>query len=164
MWGAEKAYDDARALMADPDVDLVTVAVQLPSRDGLVAAAIAAGRHVYSEWPLARDAVTAERFESAARAAGVRHAVGLQSRHHPEVQLLREALAQGLIGEVLSASLLEQRGPGLHGPGPGDLHGRRLRAGLHHRRPGAPAAGRGQVLGRERSGAAGLSDWARGPA
>ncbi|MFF0089170.1 Gfo/Idh/MocA family oxidoreductase [Streptomyces canus] len=50
VWGAEKSYDDARALMADPDVDLVTVAVQLPSRDGLVEAAIA------------------ERFGSAARA------------------------------------------------------------------------------------------------
>ncbi|KQV98914.1 Gfo/Idh/MocA family oxidoreductase [Streptomyces sp. Root369] len=106
VWGAQRSYDDARALMADPDVDLVTVAVQLPSRDGLVEAAIAAGRHVYSEWPLAPDAATAERFESAARAAGVRHAVGLQSRHHPEVRLLREMLAQGLIGEVLSASLL----------------------------------------------------------
>lgn len=106
VWGAGKSYDDAHALMADPDVDLVTIAVQLPSRDGLVEAAIAAGRHVYSEWPLALEAATAERFESAARAAGVRHAVGLQSRHHPEVRLLREVLAQGLIGEVLSASLL----------------------------------------------------------
>lgn len=35
VWGAEKSYDDARALMADPDVDLVTVAVQLlPGRAG----------------------------------------------------------------------------------------------------------------------------------
>ncbi|MGX1370250.1 putative dehydrogenase [Streptomyces canus] len=106
VWGAGKAYDDARALMADPDVDLVTIAVQLPSRDGLVEAAIAAGKHVYSEWPLALDAATAERFEAAARAAGVRHAVGLQSRHHPEVRLLRDLLTQGLIGEVLSVTLL----------------------------------------------------------
>ncbi|MFF4787943.1 Gfo/Idh/MocA family protein [Streptomyces griseorubiginosus] len=106
VWGAGRAYDDAAALMADPDVDLVTVVVQLPSRDGLVESAIAAGKHVYSEWPLALDAATAERFESAARAAGVRHAVGLQSRHHPAVRLLRDLLGQGLIGEVLSASLL----------------------------------------------------------
>ena len=67
VWGAGRAYDDAAALMADPDVDLVTVVVQLPSRDGLVESAIAAGKHVYSEWPLALDAATAERFESAAR-------------------------------------------------------------------------------------------------
>jgi hypothetical protein len=106
VWGARKSYDDARALMADPDVDLVTLAVQLPSREGLVEAGIAASRHVCSEWPLAPDAATAERFESAARAAGVRHAVGLQSRHHPEVRLLRSMLAQELIGEVLTASLL----------------------------------------------------------
>lgn len=106
VWGAARAYDDARALLADPDVDLVTVAVQLPRRDGLVEAAVDAGRHVYSEWPLALDAATAERFEAKARAAGVRHAVGLQSRHHPAVRLLRDLLAQGLVGEVLSASLL----------------------------------------------------------
>ncbi|NEB02405.1 Gfo/Idh/MocA family oxidoreductase [Streptomyces sp. SID13726] len=106
VWGADRAYDDAAALMADPDVDLVTIAVQLPSRDGLVESAIAAGKHVYSEWPLALDAPTAERFARAAREAGVRHAVGLQSRHHPEVRLLRDLLAQQLIGEVLSATLL----------------------------------------------------------
>ncbi|MGW4319713.1 Gfo/Idh/MocA family protein [Streptomyces sp. NPDC004684] len=106
VWGAARAYDDARALLADPDVDLVTVAVQLPRRDGLVEAAVDAGRHVYSEWPLALDAATAERFEAKARAAGVRHAVGLQGRHHPAVRLLRDLLAQGLVGEVLSASLL----------------------------------------------------------
>jgi predicted dehydrogenase len=86
MWGAEKSYADARALPAAPDVDLVTItititiAVQLPSRDGLVEAAIAAGRHVYSEWPPAPDAATAEHFESAARAAGVRHTAGLSGR------------------------------------------------------------------------------------
>ncbi|MEU3516439.1 Gfo/Idh/MocA family oxidoreductase [Streptomyces sp. NPDC006654] len=106
VWGAGRAYDDAHALLADPDVELVTVAVQLPRRDGLVEAAIEAGKHVYCEWPLARDAATAERFEAKARAAGVRHAVGLQSRNHPAVRLLRDLLAQGLIGEVLSASLL----------------------------------------------------------
>lgn len=105
VWGARHAYDDARALMADPEVDLVTISVQLTARDGLVRAALDAGKHVYSEWPLALNAATAERFASGARAAGVRHAVGLQGRHHPAVRLLRDLLAQGLIGEVLSASL-----------------------------------------------------------
>ncbi|WP_413253426.1 hypothetical protein [Streptomyces pseudovenezuelae] len=48
--------------------------------------------------------------------------------------------------------------PGVHGPGPRGPHGRRLRLGLHDRRPGAPAAGRGQVVCAERqSSAAGPS-------
>ncbi|MCX5390532.1 Gfo/Idh/MocA family oxidoreductase [Streptomyces sp. NPDC006482] len=105
VWGARHAFGDARALMEHPEVDLVTVAVQLPQRDGLVDAAIAAGKHVYSEWPLALDAETAERFRTSAEAAGVRHAVGLQSRHHPMVRYLRDLLAEGVVGEVLSTSL-----------------------------------------------------------
>ncbi|MET9111666.1 Gfo/Idh/MocA family protein [Streptomyces zhihengii] len=104
-WGARHAFDDARALMEHPEVDLVTIAVQLPQRDGLVEAAVAAGKHVYSEWPLALDAPTAERFRDAAEKAGVRHAVGLQSRHHPAVRLLRDLVADGIVGEVLSTSL-----------------------------------------------------------
>ncbi|MFF3314913.1 Gfo/Idh/MocA family protein [Streptomyces sp. NPDC003035] len=105
VWGARHAFDDARALMAHPEVDLVTMAVQLPQRDGLVDAAIAAGKHVYSEWPLALDAETAERFRTSAEKAGVQHAVGLQSRHHPAIRHVRDLIADGLVGEVLSTSL-----------------------------------------------------------
>lgn len=105
VWGARHAFDDARALMTHPEVDLVTIAVQLPQRDGLVDAAIAAGKHVYSEWPLALNAQAAERVRDSARAAGVRHAVGLQSRHHPAVRYLRDLIADGLVGELLSTSL-----------------------------------------------------------
>ncbi|MFJ9104107.1 hypothetical protein ACIRJM_37215 [Streptomyces sp. NPDC102405] len=36
-----QSYDDARTPMADPDIDLIIVAVQLPAREGLVEAAIA---------------------------------------------------------------------------------------------------------------------------
>ncbi|MFJ8198077.1 Gfo/Idh/MocA family protein [Streptomyces sp. NPDC096152] len=105
VWGARHAFTGPEALMAHPEVDLVTIAVQLPRRDGLVSAAIAAGKHVYGEWPLALSAAQAERFRTAAESAGVRHAVGLQSRHHPAVRLMRDLVADGLVGEVLSASL-----------------------------------------------------------
>ncbi|MFF2777006.1 Gfo/Idh/MocA family protein [Streptomyces sp. NPDC058052] len=105
VWGAAHAFDDPAALMAHPDVDLVVVAVQLTARDGLVDAALAAGKHVYCEWPLALTAAAAEGLRDRADAAGVRHAVGLQSRHHPAVLRLRELVAEGRVGDVLSASL-----------------------------------------------------------
>jgi predicted dehydrogenase len=104
-WGAERSYGDAHALLADPAVEAVLIAVQLPKRDDLVAAAIAAGQHVYVEWPLALDAATAERYRDLAAVKGVQHAVGLQTRHHPAIRHLRELIAQGAIGDVLSASL-----------------------------------------------------------
>ncbi|WP_112140454.1 Gfo/Idh/MocA family protein [Glycomyces dulcitolivorans] len=105
VWGAERSYADAHELLADPAVEAVLVAVQLPKRGDLVEAAIAAGKHVYVEWPLAPDADTALRYRDLAEAAGVRHAVGLQTRNHPAIRYLRELIAAGEIGEVLSASL-----------------------------------------------------------
>ena len=104
-WGAPLAFSDARELMNHPEVDLVTIAVQLPRRDGLIDAAIRAGKHVYSEWPVAIDAATAAGYRDAATAAGVRSAVGLQGRHHPAVRFAADLLAEGRIGKLLSASL-----------------------------------------------------------
>jgi predicted dehydrogenase len=105
VWGASYAFDDPYQLMAHPEVDLVTIAVQLPQRDGLVEGAIAAGKHVYSEWPLALDAATATRFRDHAVKAGVRNAVGLQSRHHPAIRYARDLIADGRLGELLSVTL-----------------------------------------------------------
>jgi predicted dehydrogenase len=86
-WKASLAFGDAHELMNHPEVDLVTIAVQLPRRDGLIDAATAAG------------------YRDAAAAAGVRSAVGLQSRHHPAVRFAADLLAEGRIGQLLSASL-----------------------------------------------------------
>ena len=105
VWGAAHAFDDPFALMAHPNVDLVVIAVQLPNRDGLVDAAIAAGKHVYCEWPLALTAASADAFRAQAEAAGVRHAVGLQSRNHPAIRHLRDLVADGRVGDVLSTTL-----------------------------------------------------------
>jgi predicted dehydrogenase len=104
LWGADHAFADARRLIESPDVDLVVLAVPLPRRDGLVEAAVAAGKHVYCEWPLALDAGKAAALRDAADQAGVRHAIGLQSRHHPAVRQLRARIADGWIGDVLSAT------------------------------------------------------------
>jgi predicted dehydrogenase len=104
-WSAPLAFDDPYELMHHPEVDLVTIAVQLPRRDGLIDGAIRAGKHVYSEWPVAIDAVTATGYRDAATAASVRSAVGLQSRHHPAVRFVADLLRHDHIGQLLSASL-----------------------------------------------------------
>ncbi|MGC4892192.1 Gfo/Idh/MocA family protein [Micromonospora sp. DT31] len=104
-WGASLAFGDAHELLNHPDVDLVTIAVQLPRREGLIDGAIRAGKHVYSEWPVALDAATAAGYRDAAVAAGVQSAVGLQSRHHPAVRFVADLLEEDSIGDLLSASL-----------------------------------------------------------
>ncbi len=102
VFGVSKAYASGDALVADPDIDIVTVATRVPDHRELVLAAIAAGKHVYSEWPLGRGAAESEEMAHAAEAAGVHHAIGLQLRASPGVLAARGRLASGAIGRVLS--------------------------------------------------------------
>jgi predicted dehydrogenase len=104
-WGARHAFADAYQLIGHPDVDLVTVAVRVPYHEELVTAAIKAGKHVYCEWPLVVTAAQARELRDLAETRGVRTAVGLQARHNPRVRALRRLVADGQVGEVLSATL-----------------------------------------------------------
>ena len=65
-------------------------------------AAIAAGKHVYSEWPLGLSVDEAKEMAAAAQAAGVHVVIGLQLRGSPVVQRARDLIASGAIGRVLS--------------------------------------------------------------
>lgn len=103
-FGVPAAYASGMDLIQASGVDLVTVATRVPDHRDLVMAAIAAGKHVYCEWPLGRDTAEAEEMTAAARAAGVHAAIGLQLRGSPVVRRARELVASGAIGRVLSAS------------------------------------------------------------
>ncbi len=103
-FGIDKAYPSGDALIADPDIEIVTVATRVPDHRALVLAAIAAGKHVYTEWPLGRGLAESEEMARAAAAAGVHHAIGLQLRASPAVLEARARLRSGAIGRVLSLS------------------------------------------------------------
>ena len=104
-FGVPAAYGNGIDLIRESGVDLVTVATRVQDHRDLVMAAIAAGKHVYCEWPLGRGVAEAEEMTAAAHAAGVRVAIGLQLRGSPVVRRARELIASGAIGRVLSASV-----------------------------------------------------------
>lgn len=103
-FGIPKAYASGTALIGDADIDIVTVATRVPDHQALVLAALAAGKHVYSEWPLGRGGIESEAMARAAKAAGVHHAIGLQLRASPAVKAARDRLAGGTLGRLLSVS------------------------------------------------------------
>jgi len=105
-FGAAKGYGDAKLLFADPEIDIVTVAVNVPAHNDLVLGALAAGKHVYCEYPLGRDLAEAQTLAEAARRAGVHVAVGLQLRASPAARRARELVASGAIGRVLNARVV----------------------------------------------------------
>lgn len=105
-YGIPHAFDNHAALVASPDVDVVVVSVKVPYHYELVTAAIEAGKHVYCEWPLGKDLDEAVRMTEHARAKGVHGAVGLQARSAPAVNYVRDLVAEGYVGEVLSTTLV----------------------------------------------------------
>jgi predicted dehydrogenase len=100
------AFSDPDKLARHPDIDLVTVTVKVPDHRQPVMAAIEAGKHVYCEWPLGRNTGEAQEMLDAAERKGVRHAVGLQGQWSPTINYVKDLVAEGYVGRVLTASLL----------------------------------------------------------
>lgn len=99
-FGAPLAFSDYRELVEHPDIDLVTIAVRVPWHHEMVLAAVAAGKHVYCEWPLAFNAEQGADMHDAATVRGVANMVGLQGRAAPWVRFLRDFLDAGELGDV----------------------------------------------------------------
>ncbi len=100
-FGAERAFDDSLALVEDPAVDLVSVTVKVPEHRSIVLAALAAGKHVYCEWPLGRNLREAQEM-AAAVPAGSHVMIGLQSLSAPACRQARALLEAGEIGRPIA--------------------------------------------------------------
>ena len=99
------SFHDHIELVQHPDVDVVSVAVKVPYHHELTMAALNAGKHVYTEWPLGATLAEAREMADTAKAKGVQTMVGLQARCSPFILRIKELIAEGYVGEVLSCSL-----------------------------------------------------------
>jgi predicted dehydrogenase len=104
-YGAGRAFHDYREMVRQPDIDLVSVVVKVPSHHDVVMAALNAGKHVYCEWPLGANRGEAEEMADLARSKGVLAMVGLQARGDPTVRYLRHLIDDGYIGDVLAVNM-----------------------------------------------------------
>jgi predicted dehydrogenase len=104
-FGARLAFHDYREMVARPDIDAVTVAVRVPSHYEPTMAALAAGKHVYTEWPLGQTTAQAVELADKARAMGVQTMVGLQSRASAGIMYMKELVEEGYVGEPVSCHM-----------------------------------------------------------
>ena len=143
--GIERAYGSYEALLDDPDIQVVHNATPNYLHYPVNAAAIAKGKHVVSDKPLAMTAAEARKLLDQANKAGIVHAVTFNYRGNPLVQQARLAIARGDIG---TPHFLRRPVPaGLAAEGhrllvaPRARQGRRLVGARRHRlalvRPGA---------------------------
>lgn len=105
-FGVEHWFADPLAMVRSDEVDLVCVSVNVPAHREIVLAALAAGKHVYCEWPLGRNTEEAEEMAAAAEGAGVHTAIGLQGRANPAARRAEALVAEGAIGQALTARVV----------------------------------------------------------
>ncbi|WP_417528610.1 Gfo/Idh/MocA family protein [Marinomonas shanghaiensis] len=99
--GFQRSTGDWKSLIHDPNIDVVDICAPNFLHKEIALAAIAAGKHVYSEKPLALNAADAREMTEAAERAGVKTLVGFNYIKNPTVQFAKQLIARGDIGEVV---------------------------------------------------------------
>jgi len=100
------AFDDWRALVNSPEVDVVSVATPPASQAEIVCAALEADKHVFCEKPFGKDIFDAlEMFKIAKRKSHLINAVGFEYRMEPGIKALKQQVETGSIGQVIRIDL-----------------------------------------------------------
>ncbi len=92
-------------VLGDPGIDIYFDAQLTTAREASLRQAIAAGKHVYTEKPIAGSLHGALDLARAARAAGITHGVVADKLFLPGVIKLRRLVRQGFFGRVLAVRL-----------------------------------------------------------
>ena len=94
------ATNDASALINRPDIDAVTIVTPTPTHRDLCLEALAAGKHVLAEKPMAMNAGEAEEMAAAAESAGVTAMINFEFRFTPQRLHVQRLLAEGYLGRL----------------------------------------------------------------
>jgi myo-inositol 2-dehydrogenase/D-chiro-inositol 1-dehydrogenase len=109
-----ESYDEPRRVLDRPDVDAVVVALPCDLHENIYGDAIAAGKHLYAEKPLALSISGCDRLIAvAARAPAISVHLGFQRRSNPRYQSAIELIRRGLLGTLIEAraSVTSSNGP-----------------------------------------------------
>jgi predicted dehydrogenase len=100
--GFGHATGDWRTIVADPNIDIVDITAPNALHKEMALAAIAAGKHVYCEKPLAPLASEAREMAEAAERAGIKTQVGFNYLCNPMIACARDMIAGGELGVIRS--------------------------------------------------------------
>jgi predicted dehydrogenase len=97
--GIHDVSTDWRSFVQRDDLDLISICTPVDLHHEQTLAAIAAGKHVLVEKPVGLSSVQTGQMLAAATEAGVCHAVCFESRYEPPRQAVRQAVADGAVGQ-----------------------------------------------------------------
>ena len=98
--GYERATTDYREVLADPEVDVVSICAPNMLHREIGVAAAQAGKPFWIEKPVGRDAGETAAVAAAAQAADLVTSIGYNYRHVPAVEQARELIAAGQLGRI----------------------------------------------------------------
>jgi predicted dehydrogenase len=97
---AGRTYGDYRAVLDDPEVDVVYISLSNEAHRPWTLEALAAGKHVLCEKPLGLDAAEVSQMLTAAKAVDRLLVEAFWYRWHPRTRRLEQLLRQGALGPV----------------------------------------------------------------
>lgn len=97
-FGALHAFGDWRAMLQDPNIDVIDITSPNHLHHQMALEAIAASKHVYCEKPLAVTERQAREMAAAAHKAGVKTMVAFNNIKTPAAQLAKQLIERGEIG------------------------------------------------------------------
>ena len=101
-FGVKKLYTDYEKLLADPDIDAVSIVTMWDQHTDPTVAALNAGKHVFLEKPMASTVADCRTIiAAAAKAKGILQ-IGHICRFNPRYRAAKEAIAAGRIGKIVS--------------------------------------------------------------
>jgi predicted dehydrogenase len=98
--GYERVSTDYRDVLADPDVDVVSICAPNMVHAEIGVAVARAGKPFWIEKPVGRDAADTAAVAAAAQESGVTTSIGYNYRHVPAVERVRELVAAGELGRI----------------------------------------------------------------
>lgn len=101
-FGAARTFTDYREMLADPELESVSITTMWDHHTEPTLAALAAGKHVFVEKPLASTVADCDKIVSAARAASGHFMVGHICRFNPRYAAAKQEIAAGKIGKIVS--------------------------------------------------------------
>lgn len=98
-----QVYKDYHELLADPEIEAISICTWNNSHAEISIKALKAGKHVLVEKPLCRTVVEAEEIQAAVRESGKLLQVGFVRRYDTNAQLIRQFIDNGDLGEIYYA-------------------------------------------------------------
>lgn len=103
-FGVTKLYRDYHDLLADPDIDAVSICTMWDQHTEPAIAALKAGKHVFLEKPIASTVEDGRKITAASKGAKGILFIGHVVRFNPRYRMAKQAIDEGRIGKIVALS------------------------------------------------------------